>query len=176
MELLEVIKSRQSCRKFNGEKPPLELLNEIAELSLLCPSACNSQPWKIYLAYTDDIVKGVAKSLQDFGMNKFASKAGAFFVVADQTAKLAPGATIRFNTNHFVKYDVGELIAYLTLICKDKGLETCILGWVNAKTLANYVPFEKGEESNIVIAVGYSNDTTIRKKSRKTASEKVKVL
>ena len=175
MELLEVIKTRQSCRKFNGEKPPIELLKEIAELALLAPSACNSQPWKIYLVYDDEKVKEVAKSTQDFGMNGFASKAGAFFVIADQEAKLMVGSSLKFDKNHFVKYDVGELIAYLTLICKEKGLETCILGWVNDKKLRKAVNYSEKETCNIVVAVGYS-DIDVRKKSRKSADEKIIVI
>ncbi|MBO5713400.1 MAG: nitroreductase family protein [Clostridia bacterium] len=175
MNVIDAIKTRQSCRNFNGEKPPLELLNEIAELALLCPSACNSQPWKIYLVYDNEKVEEVAKSTQDLGMNKFASNAGAFFVVADQNAKLMIGAGLKFDQNHFVKYDVGELIAYLTLLCKEKGLETCILGWVNDKKLKNAVNYSDNEVCNVVIAVGYS-DIPLRKKVRKPASEKIVVI
>jgi hypothetical protein len=126
--------------------------------------------------YDENAKKGVAKSVQDFGMNGFASKAGAFFVIADQNAKLMPGSSLKFNSNHFVKYDVGELIAYITLIAKSKGLESCILGWVNGKTLKQYVPYGDNEECNIVIAVGYTDDKNIRKKSRKPASDKITVI
>ena len=175
MELLEAIKTRQSCRKFNGENPPVELLKEIAELALLAPSACNSQPWKIYLVYDNEKVLEVAKSTQDLGMNGFASKAGAFFVIADQEAKLMIGAGLKFDNNHFVKYDFGELIAYITLLCKEKGLETCILGWVNDKKLRKAVNYTDKETCNVVIAVGYS-DAPIRKKSRKSAEEKITVI
>ena len=175
MSIIDLVKTRQSCRKFNGEKPPKELLQEIAELALLAPSACNSQPWKIYLVYDNEACKEVAKSTQDFGMNKFASDAGAFFVLADQNAKLALGSGLKFDQNHFVKYDVGELIAYLTLICKEKGLETCILGWVNGKKLKTAINYSDDEVCNIVIAVGYS-DIPLRNKVRKPASEKIIVI
>ncbi len=175
MELLEVIKTRQSCRNFTDQKPDLNLLKEIAELALLAPSACNSQPWKIYLVHNDEKVKEVAKTVQDFGMNKFASNAGAFFVIADQEAKLMLGSSLKFDNNHFVKYDVGELIAYITLICKERGLDTCILGWVNGKKLKNVINYSDKEVCNIVIAVGYSN-APLRAKKRKPVNEKLEII
>ncbi len=175
MDIIEVINTRQSCRDFTGEKPPVELLSEIVKTALLAPSACNSQPWKIYLVTDEEKMKKVASSVQDLGLNKFVSKAGAFFVVCEQNAKLLPGSSLKFDKNHFVKYDVGELIAYLTLVAKSKGLETCILGWVNGKKLKEAVNYSDDEECNIVIAVGYSN-SPLRPKKRKPISEKLIVI
>ena len=42
-----LIKTRQSCRDFNEKEVSAETLEKIAELAMLAPSACNSQPWKM---------------------------------------------------------------------------------------------------------------------------------
>jgi nitroreductase len=108
-------------------------------------------------------------------MNKFASKAQAFFVVTEITAKLAIGASIKFDRNHFVKYDVGELVAYLTLTAKNEGLDTCILGWLNHDNLKEVVGFSDDEFCAMIIAVGYS-ETPLRKKIRKSFDGKVTII
>ena len=172
MEFLELVKSRQSCRDFLETPIEKEKLKKIAELSLLAPSACNSQPWKIYVVTSEEKRALVAKSVQDFGMNKFVSKAQAFFVVTETSARLAVGSGLKFDKNHFVKYDVGELVAYLTLTAKNEGLDTCILGWVNHDKLKDAVKFSDAEFCCMVVAVGYSN-TPLREKVRKPASEKI---
>ncbi len=49
------------------------------------PSACNSQPWSFVVAENPEIGPEVAKCAQQLGMNEFASKARAFFVVLGDT-------------------------------------------------------------------------------------------
>lgn len=175
MEFDILVENRQSCRDFIEKPIELEKLKKVAKNALLAPSACNSQPWKIYIIADKEKVKAVAKSSQDFGMNKFASKAQAFFVVTEITATLAIGASIKFDRNHFVKYDVGELVAYLTLTAKNEGLDTCILGWLNHDNLKEVVGFSDDEFCAMIIAVGYS-ETPLRKKIRKSFDEKVTII
>jgi len=175
MEFEILVQNRQSCRYFNDKPVEIEKLKKVAETALLAPSACNSQPWKIYIVTDEKKVKAVAKSSQDLGMNKFASKAQAFFVVTEITAKLAIGAGLKFDKNHFVKYDVGELVAYLTLTAKNEGLDTCILGWLNHDNLKQAVGFTDNEFCAMIIAVGYS-DAPLRKKVRKSFEEKIAII
>ena len=162
--LEELIKTRQSCRDFNDKPLEKETVEKIAELAMLAPSACNSQPWKMYLVTTPEKVTETAIAVGMKGHNKFLNKAKAFIVFADQQAALKPN--VKFDRNHFVKYDVGELIAYVTLIAKDMGVESCIIGMVDQKLIVPAVGLKKGEICNIVVALGYS-DIPIREKKRK---------
>ena len=76
----------------------------------------------------------------------------------------------RASCNKFIKYDVGEFVAYLTLAAKDLGVETCILGWINAKNLREAVGYSEDEDCSIVVAAGYS-DAPYRQKTRKPFEE-----
>ena len=174
-EFSKLVLDRQSCRNFNDKPLDKETIDKIVTLALNTPSACNSQPWKMYVVTEENMRREVASAVQDTFMNKFVDKAQAFIVVADTDAKLAPGASLKFAKNHFVKYDVGELVAYLTLGAESLGVSSCIIGWVNQKKLQTVIPFGENEISNIVIALGYS-DIEKRKKSRKDKAEKVVYL
>ncbi len=170
-----LIKSRQSCRDFNDKPIDKETVVKIAELAMLAPSACNSQPWRMYCITEQEKVKQVSHAVQERGHNKFAKDAKAFIVVCDKNATLRPGTEQKFNRNHFVKYDVGELVAYITLAAESMGVASCIIGWINYADLKAAVGYPDDELSNIVIALGYT-DIPVRKKIRKDKDKIITVL
>lgn len=49
MELINVIKSRRSIRKFKGDPIPKEIIEKIIAAGTLAPSGKNKQPWKFYV-------------------------------------------------------------------------------------------------------------------------------
>lgn len=165
-KFVELVKTRQSCREFNDQPVDKNEVMEIAELAMLSPSACNSQPWKMYVVTDEDRLNAVAESLQERGRNAFVSGAKAFIAVSEKQATLKPDIEKKFDRNHFVKYDIGELVAYLTLGAKAKGLETCIIGWINHDKLKTALGMPDGEVCNIVVAIGKS-DIPVREKARK---------
>ena len=70
---------------------------------------------------------------------------------------------------------MGELIAYVTLIAKDMGVESCIIGMVDQKLIVPAVGLKKGELCNIVVALGYS-DIPIREKKRKKKEDVIEFV
>lgn len=169
MEFERLVEERQACRKYLKKPVEKEKLQKLVETGRLAPSACNSQPWKMYVAGGEK-AKEIVPCLQDLGMNKFLLDVPAFIVVAETEATLKAGSERKVSKNHFVKYDVGELIAYLTLEAKNLGLDTCVIGWVNGDALRKVVGYPENETCNLVIAVGYS-DCETRTKARKPIEE-----
>lgn len=49
MSILEIIKKRQSVRKYKNEAIPEDVLNRVLEAARLAPSGKNLQPWKFIL-------------------------------------------------------------------------------------------------------------------------------
>ena len=49
MDIEQLLLTRQSCRNYQEKPVDEETLRKIAELAHLAPSACNAQPWKIYV-------------------------------------------------------------------------------------------------------------------------------
>lgn len=174
-EFSNLVLSRQSCRDFNDKPLDRDVVKTIAETAMLAPSACNSQPWRMYCVTDEKAVKGVTCALQEGGHNKFLTGAKAYIVVCDKQATLRPGTESKFDRNHFVKYDVGELIAYITLTAQSLGVASCIIGWINYEQLKEVVGYADDEICNIVVALGYT-DTPTRTKMRKDKAELIKFL
>lgn len=171
----KLVLARQSCRDFSDKPLEKETIEKILSLSMNAPSACNSQPWKVYVVTKEDMLKDVAKSMQDLFMNKFLNKAKAFLVLAETEAKLKTGASLKFGSDHFIQYDIGELIAYITLSAESLGVSSCIIGWLNEDKLRKAISMPENEKCNVVIALGYS-DIEKRKKMRKDQSQTIEFL
>ena len=169
----KLVNERQACRSFNDKPLDKRLVYEIAKQSALAPSACNSQPWKMYVVTDEEKIKQTALALGSTGHNKFLTNAKAFIVLAEKTAELKPGVT--FDGNHFVKYDMGELLAYITLTAKSMGVETCIIGMVDQNLIGSAVGLKQGELCNVAVALGYSN-SELRVKVRKKIEDVIEIL
>lgn len=168
-ELKELYLKRQSCRKFSTKEVSKELLNEVATMAMLAPSACNLQPWKLVIA-TGEKKKEVEKTLQHLGMNKFASDAPVLVAIASNADK-GPKAKM---TSEFVQHDLGVLTAHLVLAAESAGLSTCILGWRKEDEVRKILSLPKDTSVPVVIALGYAADGyETRAKSRKKVEEVV---
>ena len=150
MSFEELIKNRQSCRKFNDKRVEKEKLEKLVSMARMSPSACNSQPWRIHVVHDEQKAVEFSSFLRDFGMNPFTKNVTTFIAVSELNAKLAIGSRLKYDNNHF----------------EELGLSTCILGWLNNKKIADFLQFEENEQCNVVIAVGYS-DIPVRDKVRK---------
>lgn len=174
MELKELILKRQATRKFNGKKVEKEKIDKILSLARLTPSACNSQPWKLFVATSDQAVQKVSESLQKGGRNGFVKDATCFIAVAEKSRPLKEDIRAVLSDDHFVKYDIGEMLAYITLSAKDLGVDSCIIGWLNKDKLFSALDIPSDYDCNVVIALGYS-DIEIREKVRLPLDEIVEI-
>ena len=171
-ELEKLYLTRQSCRSFDANKPvERELLERICKLALLSPSACNTQPWRLYVV-TGDKAKEAIKATQDMGKNKFASDAPAIIVLSKVKGNAATRLANRFDYNDFENNDIGILTAHLVLAAEAAGLQTCILGWRNEKKLCQILSLPKGTKLANAVVLGYATEGyQVREKKRKDAKE-----
>lgn len=171
---VNLINTRQSCRDFSDKPLEIETIEKIAELATLSPSACNSQPWKMYLVGGEK-VKEVTPTLQNNGHNPFLTGAKGYIVITEKQAEYKTFVKSKFDKYHFVKYDIGELTAYITLVAESIGVKSCIIGWINQEELRGVVGYPEEEVCNIVVALGYS-DTPVREKKRKAKEEVIQIV
>lgn len=160
----ELIRERYACRNFSDKPIEKDVIYAILEDAINAPSACNSQPWRAFVTCTPEENAKMRKCLQEDGKNAFLDDAQAFIAVYnmdDITLKASVAA--KFPLSHFVKYDIGEFIAYLTLAAKDRGVDSCIIGWLNNAKINE--TFALTGKCDIVVALGYGKDVT-RVKSR----------
>lgn len=173
---LELVNNRQACRGFSDKKIQDEILKKIASIARLAPSACNSQPWKMYFVKEPMKVKQVAQCLQAEGRNAFTSTAQAIVVISEIIPEnLKPDVLKKYSKDHFVKYDIGELLAYVTLSAKSLGVDSCIIGWMNEEKIKEVLGVGKEEKIGLAVVLGYSDSKT-REKTRKSFDKVIKFI
>ena len=63
MNFLELIKLRQSVRKYSDKPVEREKIERCIEAARLAPSACNAQPWKYIVIDEPELKEKVARKL-----------------------------------------------------------------------------------------------------------------
>ncbi|MDA8083349.1 MAG: nitroreductase [Nitrospiraceae bacterium] len=61
MDLLDVIRSRRSVRKFSADPVPEELIEKILEAGRWAPSGLNNQPWRFAVVTNRETVTAISK-------------------------------------------------------------------------------------------------------------------
>ena len=72
MDFLDLVKKRQSDRKYKNTPVDREKIIKCLEAARLAPSACNSQPWKFVVVDDPQLLPEMASAAAGMGMNKFA--------------------------------------------------------------------------------------------------------
>ena len=170
MNFKEIAEARQSCRKYDANRPvEKEKLDAILEAARLAPSACNGQPYRLTICY-GETAKKVAAATMGMGMNKFAADAPVLIVISEEpyVATAALGAKVKGNDYRSI--DIGIVVAYLTAEATVQGLGTCILGWLDDQKIRALCDLEY--PVRLVITVGYpAADDSLRPKKRKEANK-----
>ena len=172
MNFTEIAETRQSCRKYNCERPvEEEKLRALLEAARLAPSACNGQPYHITVCRRD-AAKNVAVACTGMGMNKFAADAPIQIVISEEAYVASAALGARVKGNDYRSIDIGIVAAYLTAEATAQGLGTCILGWFDDKKIRELCGLDK--PVRLVISLGYAaDDDTLRQKKRKSLGELV---
>ena len=165
----KLITTRQSCRNYDGAPVSGEDIARCLEAARLAPSACNAQPYHIFVC-TGSTAGSVAEATQGAGMNKFTSNVPCFFVIAEDSYNATAAAGSRLKNQDYRSVDIGIAALQLCLCAASLGLSTCILGWFDEKKLQKLL----GTTAHIrlAIALGHSApDDLLREKKRKPADQ-----
>lgn len=175
-DFLELCKTRQSCRSYNGQIVEREKLERCLEAARLAPSACNSQPWSFVVVNSPELLPQVANCARAFNnINGFVEKAGAVILILEEHARLMPGIAKLIDSQYFAKLDIGGATLAICLEAADQGLGTCIIGLYDRPTLGKLLDIPEGKAIVGYIAVGYpADDDKIREKQRKPLADMVR--
>ena len=170
MKLLDLIKKRQSDRKYDVDrKVPRELLEQIVEAARWAPSATNGQPWHFIIVDEPELKAEVASALTSAvvgKMNHFAQEAPALIVIVEESSNLAGRTGSLLLRNHLPHLDIGIAAAHITLAATELGLGSCIMGWVMQKKMRKILGLPKSRSVPLVVAVGYSLEQQKNKKRK----------
>jgi nitroreductase len=171
-EILELIISRQSDRKYSDKPVEKEKLERIIEAGRMAPSACNAQPWKFIIVTEPDIIQKVAEaaSAKLLGMNSFVPQAKVIIVIVREKPNFSSkvGATIKNKDYSLI--DIGIASENICLQAKAEGIGSCMIGWFDEKMLQKILGIPRTKRVELIITLGYSLSEQ-REKRRKPAEE-----
>ena len=170
----ELISRRCSCRDYDGSPVPREAIDACLEAVRLAPSACNAQPYRVFVC-TGGSAAAAAKLMQGAGMNRFTSSVPCFFIFTEDSYNASAAAGRRLKDQDYRSVDIGIAAAQLTLCACSLGLASCIIGWFDEKELQKLLGTQ--QRIRLAVALGHaSGDDAPREKKRKTLDRLVKFL
>ena len=172
MQFLELVKTRQSVRKYSQRPVEAEKIARCIEAVRLSPSACNSQPWKFIIVDDAGLKDKIARETYSpvVSFNKFVKEAPVIAVIVMEKPTLVSQIGGRIKDKDFYLIDIGIAAEHFCLQAAEEGLGTCMLGWFNEKKIAEMLHLPRSKRIGLLITLGYS-DASQREKIRKTTSE-----
>lgn len=168
MEFMEVLKSRYSCKKFNGQRIKDEQLDAILEAGRFAPTAKNLQEQKIYVVQTDE---GLAKIDR---ITPCRYGAGTVLIVAfdKENVFVYPGGKRDSGIE-----DAAIVATHMLLAAKAAGVESCWINYFDPEEAAREFELPENEEVLMLLDLGYAAKGTgplASHSQRKALSETVR--
>lgn len=157
MELINIIKSRRTVRKFRQDKIDPIILREIVDCGRLAPSGRNVQPIEYYIIQRNDLLEPVFNTLRwagyiaPEGNPQEGEKPTAYITVLIKNEYDSPIA----------KYDVGAAVENILLAAWSHGIGSCWIASVDRNKLAGILGIPEGYTIDCVIALGYAAETPV---------------
>ena len=172
MLFLELVRKRQSERKYSAKPVPRDVIERCLEAARLAPSACNSQPWTFVVVegeIKDRLAAAAFSGL--YSMNAFAARAPALVVVVTERSKYAARLGGQIRGVQYSLIDIGISCEHLILQAAEDGLGTCWLGWFNEKGVKKVLGLPRSARIDVIISMGYPESMNLRDKNRKSVDE-----
>ena len=173
-ELLKLIISRQSDRKYSDKPIEKDKLERIIEAGRMAPSACNAQPWKFIVVNEPELVTKVAgaASAKLIGMNSFVAQSQVIIVIVREKANMSSkvGATIK--NKDYSLFDIGIATENICLQAEAERIGSCIIGWFDEKLIRKLLSVPGSKRVELLITLGYSLSEK-REKRRKPLDDVV---
>lgn len=170
MDFLQLVKERESTRKYSNHPVEIEKIEYILEACRLAPSACNSQPWKFVMVTDRELALQVANATFSpmLQFNRFTVQAPVMAVLVMEPAKMLSkiGSTVKGKDLSLI--DTGIVAEHFCLAATQLGLGTCMLGWFDEKKVHELLSIPKNKRIPLIISLGYPADHKKRLKIRKS--------
>ena len=173
MNFLELVKKRQSIRKYLPKTVSRETIDKCIEAARLAPSACNSQPWKFIVVDNPDKTSELANAAFSgiYSMCTFVKKASVIIVVITEKSSYAARVGSFLKNIQYSLIDIGIACEHFALQAAEKNVGTCMIGWFSEKKVKKYLKLPKSAKIDMLISMGYPEDEETREKNRKPIEE-----
>jgi len=162
-DLLKVIQSRRSVRRFSQSPIPENELKEILRTGFSAPSAGNKQPWRVVILKDRTRINRIAAAA--FGQT-FIAKASVVLVICAVPHESAEryeerGATL------YVLQDTAALTQNIILAAHALGYATCWIGAFSENEVTEILKVPDGMRPVSIIPIGHVEGETPKARPRR---------
>jgi len=157
MTLDEVIKRRQSIRKYDGTAVTREEIEQMVKCAQLAPSWKNSQTSRFHVVLSADKLQQ-AREKGMLGRNFEKTEGVGALIIATFKHNIVGhthGVPDNEGGNGWGWYDLGQQNAYLLLKAAELDIDTLVIGIRHADQLRALLQIPEDETIGAVIAVGH---------------------
>lgn len=175
MDLMELLETRRSVRRFKPDPVPDDLIRRCVEAARIAPSAENAQPWR-FLAVRDPEVREKLAQAAFGGIYRFtrwASEAPVLLAISARLDFLANRIGAHLQGTQYYLLDLGIAGEHLMLRAVELGLAGCWIGWFDAKRAHKALGLPRNLRLTALMALGYPDASAPPKppKKRRTMEE-----
>ncbi len=152
-DIMPEIIERYSTRYFNSEPVPEKDINDILLAATLAPSAYNEQPWRFFVASTEEDRQMIMEYMTPSNI-EWAKEAPVLIVVAGALYETHNGLF-----NYWGAFDSGCAWGYLSLEAARKGYVTHCMGGFDRFDLKREFNIGDNHELYGIIALGKPSDS-----------------
>ena len=169
MDFLDLVKVRQSVRKYLNKPVEREKIERCLEAARLAPSANNSQPWRFIVIDDPKLKEAVARKTFDsvISFNRFSLQAPVLILIISERPSFFSRIGGAVKDKKFSLIDIGIAAEHLCLQATEEGLGTCMLGWFDEKRVKKLLNIPQQRRVELIITAGYPESDKIRPKKRK---------
>lgn len=173
---LDLVKRRQSVRKYDARPVEEEKLRLCLEAARLAPSASNSQPWTFVVATESALVRSLGEACRGpLGtFNRFAAQAPVIIAIVLQKPRALTELGGRLKHKEYPLIDVGIAAEHICLQAEALGLGTCMTGWFDEPKVKQLLQIPESNSVGLLLTLGYAPaEYPLRRKVRKSFNEVV---
>jgi len=173
MKFLDLVKTRQSVRKYLDKPVEREKIERCLEAVRLAPSASNSQPWSFVVIDDPKLKEAVAKKTFDklISFNRFSLQAPVLIIIISERPGFLNKVAEAIKDKQFSLIDIGIAAEHFCLQATEEGLGTCMLGWFDEKGVKKLLNIPSNRRVELIITMGYPASKEIRPKKRKELNQ-----
>lgn len=167
MEYYDLIKSRESIRSYDPDRPLSEsVLKKILDAGRLAPSACNIQPWKFLVVSSPEMLGKLGKCYQ----RDWLRDAPHILVVTGMADRSWVRSWDAYNS---IETDLAIAMTHIILAAENEGVGTCWIAAYNPAVLRKTLDLNESEVVYGITPLGYPKPGFVKKgtKDRKSLDE-----
>jgi len=148
MEVLEVIYSRRSVRKFTAEPIPDALLSKVVEAALQAPSGGNVQPWAFLVVREPSRMR----QLRALAPGIIGKPTAVVVICLDKKRATTLGGSL---DEMMAGVDIGLAAQNLLLSAHALGLGGCAISSFHPSSMKSFLDLPEGIDPVLLVALGY---------------------